>query len=485
MESETNLYQLPKGWVRTKVGDIFEFAYGKGLVKSARKETGPYPVYGSNGVVGFHDEYVTVGPKVIVGRKGAAGAVHYCNENCWPIDTTYFINSINVVDSKFSYYLLKNLRLNQFETSTAIPGLNRDDAYRLDILLPPPPEQKRIVAKIEELFSKLDNGITALKTAREQLKVYRQAILKHAFEGKLTAKWREENPEKLEIPDQLLVCIQKERKTKLQDLVNEGDNEAKRYLTKIAKAKVNRPENKLPLSAKWVSLIEICTLIVDCHNKTAPYENQGIWLIRTPCVKDGKIFLNEEARFISEETYEYWAKRCYPKPGDIIFTREAPMGEVGIIPENTKICMGQRMMLLRPSNHLASKYLLYSMMEPGFQSRMNLSAVGTGVKHLRVGDVENLCIPIFGRAEQSAIIDILDEQLSVIEEQEKEIEASLNKSEVLRQAILKKAFSGQLVSQDSEDEPASNLLERIRTEKAVEATKTTNKKKQNKVVCHD
>ncbi|KTD05856.1 Type-1 restriction enzyme EcoKI specificity protein [Legionella gratiana] len=480
MESETKLNQLPKGWVRTKVGEIFEFAYGKGLVKKDRKENGPFPVYGSSGIVGFHDEYVATGPKVIVGRKGAAGAVHYCNDNCWPIDTTYFINNINVVDSKFSYYLLKSLRLNQFETSTAIPGLNRNDAYRLDISLPPLPEQKRIVAKIEELFSELDNGIAALKTAREQLKVYRQAILKHAFEGKLTTKLREENAGKLETQEQLLSHIQKERQTKLQELVNNGDNEAKRYLKKLAQVKVNHPEKKLPLNAKWVSLIEICNFIVDCHNKTAPYENKGIWLIRTPCVKDGKILLNEEARFISEETYEYWTKRCPPKPGDIIFTREAPMGEVGIVPENSKICMGQRMMLLRPSSHLASKYLLYSMMEPGFQSRMNSSAVGTGVKHLRVGDVEKLCIPLFSQAEQSAIIDILDEQLSVIEEQEKEIEESLKKSEILRQSILTKALAGQLVLQDSSDEPASKLLERAKVRKAVQSSsKTINKKQVN------
>ncbi|MDP0971844.1 type I restriction endonuclease subunit S, partial [Klebsiella pneumoniae] len=77
-------------------------------------------------------------------------------------------------------------------------------------------EQKRIVAKIEELFSELDNGIAVLKTAREQLKVYRQAVLKHAFEGKLTAQWRAENQDKLESPEQLLTRIQQEREARYQ-----------------------------------------------------------------------------------------------------------------------------------------------------------------------------------------------------------------------------------------------------------------------------
>jgi len=286
------------------------------------------------------------------------------------------------------YYLHRCVKhVNQASIST------KDMARTIPFVLPPTNEQKRIVAKIEELFSELDNGIAALKTAREQLKVYRQAVLKHAFEGKLTAKWREENADalqgsssvaggqepgatKLESPEQLLARIQQEREVILKSLAINDDLEAKRFLAKIKKAKPSYPNIDLANNAKWVSLIDICTLIVDCHNKTAPYENQGIWLIRTPCIKNGKIHLNDEARFISEETYNYWAKRCPPQPGDIIFTREAPMGEVGVVPDNTQLCMGQRMMLLRQPSIISSKYLLYSMMEPGFTARMNESAVG-------------------------------------------------------------------------------------------------------------
>ena len=88
------------------------------------------------------------------------------------------------------FYVLKSLRLNQYDRSTAIPGLNRNDAYELSFNLPPLPEQHQIVAKIEELFSELDNGIESLKKAREQLKTYRQAVLKYAFEGRLTKEWR-------------------------------------------------------------------------------------------------------------------------------------------------------------------------------------------------------------------------------------------------------------------------------------------------------
>ena len=108
---------------------------------------------------------------------------------------------------RYSFYFLTSFRLDQFRPIHNIgrsTGLNRDDAYELVVLLPPLAEQRRIVAKIEELFSELDKGVENLEKARKQLKVYRQAVLKHAFEGKLTAQWREENKDQLENPEQLL-----------------------------------------------------------------------------------------------------------------------------------------------------------------------------------------------------------------------------------------------------------------------------------------
>ncbi|WP_018403878.1 restriction endonuclease subunit S [Marinobacter gelidimuriae] len=219
--------QLPEGWLRTSVGTILEFSYGKGLVKNSRNEQGPFPVYGSSGIVGYHDDFIVEGPKVIVGRKGAAGAVHLCLDNCWPIDTTYFIN-INVgVDVKFAYYLLKNLRLNQFETSTAIPGLNRDDAYRLSISLPPLNEQHRIVAKIETLFSELDKGIESLKTAREQ------------------------NKDKLDTPEQLLARISAPKQPR------GGRKASVEIIEGIAALSVNNPTKKAPNGWLWTPLLRI------------------------------------------------------------------------------------------------------------------------------------------------------------------------------------------------------------------------------------
>jgi len=189
--------EIPNGWATVRLGDVCSFEYGKALKAELRHKEGKFPVLGSNGCVGFHDTYLVNGPGVVIGRKGAAGEISFVGKNFWPIDTTYFLKLNKDLSLLYFYFLLKSLRLNQFEKSTAIPGLNRNDAYDQRIPLPPLPEQHHIVAKIEELFSSLDKGIESLKTAQQQLKVYRQAVLKWAVEGRLT----NENVKEGELPE--------------------------------------------------------------------------------------------------------------------------------------------------------------------------------------------------------------------------------------------------------------------------------------------
>jgi type I restriction enzyme S subunit len=147
---------LPKGWIEVSLGEIITLEYGKSLTASQRKN-GSCKVWGSNGIVGTHNDFLIEGPVIIVGRKGSVGAIHYAYENCWPIDTTYYINSIHSISSQFVYYLLKYIKLLDLDTSTTIPGLNRESVYTQKVLLPPLNEQYRIVEKIEELFSEIEH----------------------------------------------------------------------------------------------------------------------------------------------------------------------------------------------------------------------------------------------------------------------------------------------------------------------------------------
>lgn len=135
------------------LGEICEFKYGSALPERAR-QAGKVLVFGSNGQVGFHSESLTDGPTVIVGRKGSVGKVAYCDESCWPIDTTYFVDgTCTEHDLRWLYYALESLDLGSLNKATGVPGLNREDAYRKTIFLPPLDEQRRIAAILEQADS--------------------------------------------------------------------------------------------------------------------------------------------------------------------------------------------------------------------------------------------------------------------------------------------------------------------------------------------
>lgn len=175
---------LPEGWIMTSIQELFEFKYGKGLVESKRCK-GMFKVYGSNGVVGSHNETITNKPCIIIGRKGSIGEIHYNNDSCWPIDTTYYIDEFRQNEPMFVYYCLKNLNLKEDDTSSAIPGLSRNIAYKKEIILPPIIEQKRIVKKIDELYAFADEIEAHIDIALKRTDTIKQAVLAKAFRGEL------------------------------------------------------------------------------------------------------------------------------------------------------------------------------------------------------------------------------------------------------------------------------------------------------------
>ncbi|PRE03194.1 restriction endonuclease subunit S [Burkholderia multivorans] len=167
---------LPQGWSRATLGNLVQFTYGKALPSHARSGTG-FPVFGSNGVVGFHETPLTKGPTIIVGRKGSVGEVHFSTDPCSPIDTTYYIDQFYGMPERYWFHLLKMLNLGNLNKSTAIPGLNRDDAYRLEISVPPLLEQSRIAERLDAVLARVDSARTKLERVPLLLKRFRQAVL--------------------------------------------------------------------------------------------------------------------------------------------------------------------------------------------------------------------------------------------------------------------------------------------------------------------
>jgi len=166
----------PSSWAWARLGNVFELAYGKALPKRKRDSDGDVPVYGSNGIVGHHGVALVEAQCIVVGRKGSAGAVNLALQPCWVIDTAYYVVPPDGIDPRFAFYLLMSLGLEELGRGIK-PGLNRNETYNIVIPVPPMAEQKRIVARIDEVMSRAHKLATELQATEAVRARMLQAVL--------------------------------------------------------------------------------------------------------------------------------------------------------------------------------------------------------------------------------------------------------------------------------------------------------------------
>ena len=168
----------PEGWETKCISDYLGLAYGKSL-PAGKRQPGDIPVYGSGGITGFHNEALVNGPAVIVGRKGTIGSLYWENRPCFPIDTVFYVQPDAPLS--FCYYLLERLPLRGMNTDAAVPGLNRDNVYRLEIAAPP----TEIIAAYAETASRVHETIAAVSEESETLAQLRDTLLPKLISGEL------------------------------------------------------------------------------------------------------------------------------------------------------------------------------------------------------------------------------------------------------------------------------------------------------------
>ena len=176
-----SLQQLEKSpiaeWTLKKLGSLLTLEYGDNLPSDSREE-GEIPVFGSNGQVGTHSESAVTEPGIIMGRKGSIGEIKFSEIPFWPIDTTYYITANETDENlRFLYYLLQNIQLKRLNAASAIPGLNRNDAYGLNALVPPLSEQR----KIATVLYTVDRAIEKTERIVEQMDIVQQGLLRSLF----------------------------------------------------------------------------------------------------------------------------------------------------------------------------------------------------------------------------------------------------------------------------------------------------------------
>lgn len=377
--------QLPEGWEWKKLGEVCEFNYGKSLPEKSRV-AGGYPVYGSNGIVGTHEQFLVQNPTIIIGRKGAAGAVHLTKLPCFPIDTTYFVTHTSTIDRVFLYYFLRISNLNSLDKSTAIPGLNRNDAYQLDLPLPPLPVQQQIVAKIEELFSELDAGVQELQSALARLKTYRQAVLHH-------------------------------------------------YL--------NNPD------WERVKLSSITSFVTDGDHQAPPKAESGVPFIVISNIKNNRVNFSQ-TKFVPEEYYNAIKDNRKAKNGDLLYTVTGSYGIPVLLDTDQQFCFQRHIGLIRPNDQqVIRKYLFYVLASREVYNQATSVATGTAQLTVPLSGLRNFKIPLPNLSSQNQIVAEIEERLSEADAMESTIRNELKRAENLRQSILKQAFAGRLVTEDA------------------------------------
>ena len=389
------------------------------------------------------------------------------------------------IDERFAYYACQALRLPDRGYSRHYSFLKKSK-----IPLAPRKEQHRIVAKIDELFSELDKGIESLKTGRKQLEVYRQSVLKHAFEGKLTAQWRAENKDKLETPEQLLARIKKERTTWYERRLQEWKTAVKAWDVEGRKdRKPPRPrKRKNPAfvganpsrNAFWTQLW-LDELAADSvlGKMLDRQKNSGIprRYLGNLNLRWGKFDLRNLKTMKVEDSE---IQRYSLAKGDLVICEGGEPGRCAVWegPDQTMLIQ-KALHRVRFTESYSPYFAYYFMTYAASSGLLSPNFTGSTIKHLTGKGLGSVSFPLCTLSEQNQIVHLLDRTSTLCDELERQIEREIRRSDSLRQSVLTRAFSGQLVEQHPHDEPASVLLDRIRAEKK-QAVMNNHSKKANK-----
>ena len=485
---------LPKNWVKTSIGAIYDvIGGGTPSTSIAKYWGGDTPWITSADIDGVREikviRYVTqkgiqksTTNKVpnrtllVVTRVGLGKIAISDKPICFSQDLQGLVQRLDLIFPEYSlFYLSFELQRLKFEgRGTTISGITKKQLKDTGFPLPPYQEQRRIVAKIEELFSELDKGIESLKTARRQLEVYRQSVLKHAFEGKLTAQWRKENKDKIETVEQFIERIPipvqpRGGRAASADVIEGG-----------AAMAVNIPAKAPPAGWSWVSLLRAArqeTGHTPSRKHPEYWDGDQFWIgIADARLHHGKE-IEDTIQKVTPKGLDNSSARTLPSK-TVCLSRTASVGYVCIMAR--PMATSQDFATWTCTEALEPKFLMYALMAEGNEIRR----FGKGTTHTTIYFPEiramTICLPPL--EEQRAIIDAVEAKLQQLDALAADIDSSLAHCDVLRRSILKKAFAGQLVAQNPNDEPASVLLDRIKVEKeqaskSREITKRTRKKR--------
>ena len=466
-KSNDHLGELPDGWVMAKGSDLFEWSSGKNLPKKKQRE-GDIPVFGGNGIAGYHDEALFDEPTIVVGRVGAhCGNVHSTNGPAWITDNAIYATQVlQEISIKYVRMAMGRLNLRQVAQGNAQPFVNQRTLNEATIPLAPRGEQKRIVSKIEELFSDLDAGVSALERARANLRRYRASVLKSAVEGRLTETWRKANKANpdIEPASELLARILRDRRQRweqqqLATYESKGKKPPKNWQSKY-KEPAAPDTTQIPelvedgfSSEIWLSIDTVIETLEQgwspkCERVPSPSHDE--WgVIKTSAVMPMEYIEVENKRL---------PDALEPRPhlevnqNDLLITRAGPRkrAAVACLVRSTRprlIVCDKVYRITFSSEFVLPEYMEIVLNAPSIMDVMD--EMKTGISDSGVNLTQNrfreLMIPLPFIEEQKAIVEEVSRLFSVVENTDECLSKRIEHSGTLRQSILKSAFEGKLV----------------------------------------
>lgn len=369
-----------------------------------------YPYYGATGQAGFIDGYITDGEYVLLGEDGApflntfAQKAYIISGKAWVNNHAHVLRSRT--NNKFLCYYLNYFNYKGYVSGTTRLKLTQAQMKTIPVPAPPIDEQEHIVAQIEELFSELDNGVETLKKTKQQLAVYRQAVLKEAFEGKFTTHipcgvdllWASEEETK-----SLPTIPQEWRYIALSNLGDLGRGKSK-----------HRPRNDPKL-----------------------FEGGKYPFLQTGEVKAAKQYITEYSKMYGE--FGLQQSKLWPK-GTLCITIAANIAETAFL--GVDACFPDSVVGFTPYGHIIPEYIKYFIESQ--KLRLWAFAPATAQKNINLDTLEKLIVSYCSVEEQQAVIAEIEARMTICDSIEQTVEAALQQAEAMRQSILKKAFKGEI-----------------------------------------
>jgi len=414
---------LPGGWAGARFGDLCQpsqygwttsattertnglrFLRTTDITKgSVNWETVPYCVDEPHDP----DRYRLAPGDILISRAGSVGFSAYLEQVEPSIFASYLIRfrPLESMNGRYLAWFLKSpsywTQIEKASSGITLANVNAKKLSAIDVPIAPAAEQERIVAAVEEQFSRLDAGVAALERAGQNLKRMRARGVSSLFDP----QWPR------------------------------------------------------------VPLADVLTLISDCPHRTPTYtEREGYPALRPRDVVGGELRLETSARVDAQE-YRIQTARHIPEAGDIVYSRELSYGWAVELPEKPLVCLSQGMVILRTAKLIPGFLALFLNSHEGRQ-QADRAATGTAHPHINIRDIRQYQVPLAAHTDQRTVIARASELLADCDRASQAIAAAKIRASTLRRAVLSYAFSGKLVSQDANDEPAAVLLEKIAVERA-------------------